>query len=166
MQDFTHSLATYRAIRDRILASETALDEETLADTLEGLTDLHEVVAAVVRSALFDEALAEGLKGYIQLMQCRLQRLTERAEARRQIARDAMLEVNVKKITAPDFTASIRPGSPALVVTEEGAIPPTYWQPRDPRLDRLGLLNDIKRGVVVEGATLSNPAPVLSVRIR
>jgi hypothetical protein len=161
-----HSLTSYRAIRDRILASDTDLDEETLTDTLEGLTDLHEVVAAVVRLALIDEAFAEGLKGHIEIMQSRLRRLTERAEARRLIARDAMVEVDLKKITAPDFTVSVRPGSPALVVTEERAIPPTYWQPREPRLDRLGLLNDLKKGLPVSGASLSNPIPVLSVRVR
>ena len=120
-------LTTYRTIRERIIALETDLDEETLADTLEGLTDLHEVVAAVVRSALIDEALAEGLKGHIETLQGRLRRLTERADARRQIARDAMLEVDLKKITAPDFTVSVRPGTPALVVTEESSIPEPYW---------------------------------------
>jgi hypothetical protein len=166
MIHLTHSLSAYKAIRERILAVEADIDEETLADTLEGLTDLPEIVAAVVRSALIDEALAEGLKGHIESLQQRMKRLSERADARRQIARDAMLEVDLKKITAPDFTISVRPGSPALVVTDEKTIPSTYWQPREPRLDRLGLLNDLKRGVMVEGATLSNPTPVLSVRVR
>ena len=164
--DLTHSLTTYRTIRDRIIALEADIDEETLADTLEGLTDLHEVMAAVVRSALVDEALAEGLKGHIETLQKRLRRLTDRASARRQIARDAMVEVDIRKIAAPDFTVSVRPGSPALVVTDEGAIPAPYWQPREPRLDRLGLLNDLKRGTPVAGAALSNPEPVLSVRVR
>jgi len=162
----SHSLTVYRTIRERILAVDADIDEATLTDTLEGITDLQEVVAAVVRSALIDEALADGLKGHIETMQGRLRRLSDRADARRQIARDAMLEVDLKKITAPDFTISVRPGTPALVVTEENSIPEPYWVPRDSRLDRMGLLNDLKRGVVVEGATLSNPAPVLSVRVR
>lgn len=166
MSQVSHSVATYRSIRDRIIALDTDLDEQTLADTLEGATDLHEIVSAVVRSALIDEALAEGLKSHIETMQGRLRRLSERADARRQIARDAMIEVDLKKITAPDFTITVRPGTTALVVTEESSIPEPYWLPRDPRLDRMGLLNDLKRGVVVEGATLSNPAPVLSVRVR
>ena len=166
MNLLTHSLAAYRVIRDRIIALEADIDEETLADTLEGLTDLHEVVAAVVRSALVDEALAEGLKGHIEILQQRLRRLSERANAQRTIARDAMIEVDIRKITAPDFTVSVRPGTPALVVTEEGVIPEPYWQPREPRLDRLGLLNDLKKGVAVAGAALSNPMPVLSVRVR
>ena len=130
------------------------------------MTDLHEVVAAVVRSALIDEALVEGLKGHIQALQDRLHRLSERASERRRIARDAMIEVDLRKIAAPDFTVSVRSGSPALVVVNEQAIPEPYWRPQKPRLDRIQVTNDLKRGVPVPGTALSNPEPVLSVRVR
>jgi hypothetical protein len=40
-----------------------------LADAVEALTDVHEVLQAVIRSALADEALATGLKGRIADMQ-------------------------------------------------------------------------------------------------
>src|SRR6202142_4552227 len=118
MTHLTHSLGVYQTIRVRIIALEADIDETTLADTLEGLTDIHEVLAAIVRSALLDEALAEGLKGHIQLLQGRLQRLTERGAERRRIARDAMVEVDIKKFAAPDFTVSGGPGQPSILVVE------------------------------------------------
>ena len=157
---------TYRTLRDRIRAQDPQIDEQTLADTVEGLTDLHEIVTAIVRSALADEALATGLKCRIADMQDRFDRLQDRASKRRQIAKDVMVELDLKKITAPDFTVSIRPGLPSLLVLDEAAVPSIYWQPSEPRLNRQKLSNELKTGAEIAGATLSNPEPVLSVRTR
>ena len=99
-------------------------------------------------------------------MEDRRDRLQDRAAKRRQIAKDVMLELDLKKITAPDFTISIRPGTPALLVLDEAAVPSIYWEPREPRLNRQGLLNELKDGAEVEGVALSNPEPVLSVRTK
>src|SRR5262249_7103970 len=101
----------YRTIRDRIRAEDPQIDEKTLADTVEGLTDLHEVLTAIIRAALADHALATGLDGRIGEMQARRDRLQDRAAKRRQIAKDVMVELDLKKLAAPDFTASIRPGT-------------------------------------------------------
>jgi Siphovirus Gp157 len=155
---------SYRAIRDRIQTEDPQIDEQTLADTVEGLTDLHEIVVAIVRAALADEALATGLKGRIAEMQDRLDRLQDCAAKRRQIAKDVMVELDLKKITAPDFTVSIRPGMPALLVLDGAAVPNIYWE-LEPRLNRQELL-ELKGGADIEGVTLSNPEPVLSVRTR
>ncbi|MFZ1068892.1 MAG: hypothetical protein WAN42_25625, partial [Pseudolabrys sp.] len=127
---------TYRAIRDRIRAQDPQIDEQTLADTVEGLTDLQEIVAAIVRAALADEALAMGLKSRIAEMQDRLDRLQDCAAKRRQIAKDVMVELDIKKT------------------------------PVAPRLNRQGLLSELKEGADIKGVTLSNPEPVLSVRTR
>ena len=156
----------YHVIRERLLTEDPDLDERTLADTVEGLTDLHEIVTAIVRSALEDEALAVGLKTRLGELQGRLERLEDRASKRRQIARDVMTETDLKKIVAPDFTVSVRPGSPALVVVDEKAIPASYFEPREPRLNRQALLAELKGGAAILGAELSNPTPVLSVRVR
>jgi hypothetical protein len=156
----------YRTMRDRILAEDPQIDEKTLADTVEGLTDLHEILMAVIRAALADQALATGLEGRIGEMQARRDRLQDRATKRRQIAKDAMVELDLKKLSAPDFTASIRPGTPALMVIDEAAVPSIYWEPREPRLNRQGLVTDLKQGAEIAGVVLSNPEPVLSVRTK
>src|SRR5215472_18823325 len=156
----------YRTIRDRIRAEDPHIDEQTLADTVDGLTDLHEIIAAIIRAALADEALATGLKGRIAEMQDRLARLQDCASKRRQIAKDVMLELEIRKITAPDFTVSVRPGMPSLLILDEAAVPSIYWQPVAPKLNRQGLLSELKDGADIKGVTLSNPEPVLSVRTR
>jgi hypothetical protein len=157
---------TYRAVRDRIRAEAPEIDEQSLADTVEGLTDLPEILGAIIRAALADRALATGLEGRIREMEARRDRLQDRAAKRRQIAKDVMVELDLKKLAAPDFTASIRPGTPALMVIDEAAVPSIYWEPREPRLNRQGLANDLKQGAEIAGVTLSNPEPILSVRTK
>lgn len=158
--------ATYRAIRDRLKAEDPTLDEQTLADTVEGLTDLHEIVIAIIRAALADEALVLGLKCRLSDMQGRLERLQDRASKRRAIAKGVMVEFDLKKLTAPDFTATLRDGMPSLLVLNEDAVPSIYWAPGEPKLKRQILAYDLKQGAEIEGATLSNPEPILSVRTR
>ena len=133
---------------------------------MEGLTDLHQIVEAIIRSALEDQALAGGLKGRFIEMEERLNRFEDRASKRRQIAKDVLVEPDLKKLQAPDFTASIRPGTPALMVIDEAAVPSIYWDPRDPKLNRQGLIADLKQGAEITGVSLSNPEPVLSVRTK
>ena len=157
---------TYCAVRDRIRAEDAQIDQQTLADTVEGLTDLHEVLTAIIRAALTDQALAIGLEGRIGEMQARRDRLQDRATKRRQIAKDVMIELDLKKLAAPDFTASIRLGAPALMVIDEAAVPSIYWEPREPRLNRKELTIDLKQGAEIAGVALSNPEPVLSVRTK
>ena len=99
-------------------------------------------------------------------MEGRLERLRDRAAKRRQIARDVMVELGLKKLNAPDFTASIREGMPSLMVIDEAAVPSIFWEPREPRLKRQELAQELKHGAEIAGVTLSNPEPVLSVRTR
>ena len=70
------------------------------------------MIAAVIRSALVDEALQAGLRTRLEEMRQRLARLEERGAKKRQLALDAMCEVGLKKLEQPDFTASARSGPP------------------------------------------------------
>ena len=69
------------------------------------------MIAAVIRSALVDEALQAGC-AHVWKMRRRLQRLEERGAKKRKLALEAMCEVGLKKLEQPDFTASARAGFP------------------------------------------------------
>jgi Siphovirus Gp157 len=156
----------YQRAKQRLLEDFPSADEETLLDTLEGITNLHEMIAAVIRSALVDEALHIGLRFRVEDMKERLSRLEQRGAKKRQLALDAMNEVGLTKLEQPDFTASARAGSPALVVIAEDRIPDAYWLPQPPKLDRQAILGELKRGAEIPGAQMSNTKPVLSVRTK
>ena len=159
-------VSKYQLLRQRLLMDFPSTDEETLTDTLEGITDLHEMIAAVIRSALVDEALHAGLRFRVDDMRERLSRLELRAAKKRELALVAMTETGLGKLEQPDFTASARAGSPTLVVIAEDRIPEAYWLPQPPKLDRQAILGELKRGLDIPGAQMSNPKPVLSVRTR
>jgi hypothetical protein len=55
---------------------------------------------------------------------------------------------------------------PSLLVLNENAVPSIYWQPSEPRLKRQELLSELKDGIDIDGVALSNPEPVLNVRVR
>jgi hypothetical protein len=159
-------VSTYQALRERLLSQWPEIDQETLADSLEGITDLHAMLAAVIRSALVDEALHAGLRLRLDEMKQRLSRFEERATRKRQLALEAMTEVGLIKLEQPDFTASSRAGSPSLVVITEETIPAPYWLPQPPKLDRQAILGELKRGAQIPGTQLSNPKSVLTVRTK
>src|SRR5690242_7683433 len=159
-------ILTYQVFKSRLQQQDLALDEETLRDTLEGITDLHEMIAAVIRSALVDEALQAGLRTRIEDMRQRLGRLAERGLKKRRLAIEAMNEAGLKKLEQPDFTASARLGAPPLVVTSEQDVPESYWVPQPPKLDRQALTSDLRHGDEIPGACLGNAAPILTVRTK
>ena len=113
-----------------------------------------------------DEALHAGLRLRVDDMKERLSRLELRANKKRQLVLEAMTEAGLAKLEQPDFTASARAGSPALVVIAENKIPDPYWLPQPPKLDRQAILVELKRGIDVPGAQMSNPKPLLSVRTK
>ena len=156
----------FTQLRERLKQDYPDIDDETLGDTLEGISDLPEQLQAVIRSALDDESLVEALKLRLADMRARVSRLEERSERKRSLAASVMRDAGLPRLTAPDFTASVRPVAPGLVVSNETLIPPDYWVPQPPKLNRQELISILKSGTSVPGAGLSNGGSTLSVRSR
>lgn len=163
-QQIRSEAAAHMDFRRQLLAELPDLDEETLADTLEGLTDLREMLAELIRSALDDEAFIVGLSTRLSDLKARLERLETRAKRKRQLALRVMADAVIPKLAVADFTASLKQGPPAVEVLAEDRIPPVYWKPQPPKLDKQGILAALKLGTAIEGAALAAPRIQLSVR--
>jgi hypothetical protein len=151
-------------LRRRLLELHPQIDEQTLADTLEGATNLREALEALVRSALDDEALARALKERIETMRGRLARLEARAASKRQVVVEGMSVADMTKIVAPDFTASVRTGPPGVEILDESELPIDFLVPQAPKPDKRAILDALTKGSYVPGALLSQPKTSLAVR--
>ena len=156
----------YKLLRERLLDAVPDADDETIRDTLEGITTLNELIAAIIRSAMIDQALQAGLRLRLDDMRERLSRLEQREGKKRQLVLEAMSEVGLTKLEQPDFTVSVRTGTPALVVIAENEIPTEYWIPQPAKLDRHAVVKTLKAGAAIAGVKLSNPQPILTVRTK
>ena len=159
-------VSRFEHLRRHLIETYPEIDYETLFDTLEGATSLNEAVGAIVRSAVDDESLAEALKARVEGMRERLSRIQHTASQKRRAALEAMEQVDLRKIVEPDFTISVRPCSPTVVVTCEAEVPDNYKVPQPPKIDRRKILDALKCGTDVPGAVLSNSQNTLSVRTK
>jgi hypothetical protein len=159
-------LTHHKYLRERLAADFPDVDEECLHDTLDGLTNLTDMLAEVLRSALEDQAFASALRGRVGDMQARLSRIEERARKKRDLVCSVMERADVRKLTEPDLTVSLRPSRAPLVVTDEEAIPEGYWKAQAPKLDRQGLIAALSAGRDVPGALLGNAPMTISVRTK
>ena len=159
-------LAHHEYLRQQLAERFPDADEETLRDTLEGMTDLTDMLAELIRSSLDDKALVVALKQRMLDMDQRCIRFEARAHKKRSLVWDIMERTDIKKIAAPDLTASLRASKASVTVIDESKIPADYWISQAPKLDRNGLYKALQAGVDINGAALTNAPPTLSVRTK
>jgi hypothetical protein len=161
-----NTLLIHVDIREQLQREFPNADDETLRDAVEGLTNLPEMLASILRSHLDDLSSLAALRTRILDMQERFARIEYRADKKRTLVASVMERAGIKKLTEPDFTASLREVPPGLVVIEEGKIPAPFWKPQPPKLDRKALLTALKAGEIVAGAALGNGSSTIAVRTR
>lgn len=160
------NLSRFVRIRQELQNSYPDADEETILDTLEGLSDLPDILAEITRSYLDDKALSEALKDRIRDMTLRLDRYKSRYEKKKKIVAKYMKEAELSRLSQADLTVSLRQGAPSVEVIDEALIPGSYWQPVAPKLDRKGLLEDLKKDKSIEGVSLKQGNHFITVRTK
>jgi hypothetical protein len=158
--------AHYRRMAEQLRADCAGIDDETLKDTLEGVSDLPAMIEELIRSSLADGALMTGLKARLEEMDVRLQRLKERHEKKRERAAWAMAAAQMRRLEVEDFSVSLAQGSQKLAILDETKLPAIFFVPQPSKLDRSSLFNTLKRGEAVEGASLILGSPHVAVRTR
>lgn len=102
----TTELLKHQQLQEALKSEFPEADDETLEDTLEGLTELTDMIAAVLRSHLQDLALIRGLKGRIAEMQARVGRFERRAEKKRQLATSIMEQAAIRKLSGRFYSVT------------------------------------------------------------
>lgn len=148
----------------RSAIAELTDDEVAIRDTIEAETSLREMIAAVMADIDEDEILITGIGTMVGRLQERRQRLEERTDARKRAIQRAMEVGEIKTLPTPSGTLSLRAVPRAVEITDEILIPPEYFVPQPPRLDKKKLKDDLKDGKTVPGAHLDNGSMCLSIR--
>lgn len=166
MHDLSTATTVYKAMKERLM-SEFGLDEneETLRDTLEGATDLQDLIAKAAREARHEEAMAKAIADIVSEAQERKNRRLAKAERLRGAISWAMQDAGLPKIDAPDMTISQRMGQPKVVYTDDD---PARW-PDDMcvtkrELDKQKIKAALMSGESLPAAHLGNVMPVLTIR--
>lgn len=159
-------LSTYLILSDQLKAQYAEIDEETLRDTLEGISSLPDLIEAIIRASLEDGAFVEALKSRIGEMQERLSRLRARQEAKRTLVLWAMEKASLERHQASDFSLFLRTSPPRLEISDQEKIPGEFFVPQPSKIDRTALSAALKRGDPIDGAHLAPSARGLTVRVR
>lgn len=147
----------YREAAARL--ADLELDEQTIADTLEGLAGELEVKATNV--ALFIrniEASADAIKAAEGEMAKRRKAIEARADRIREYLKANMERTGISKIESPYLSLTIKKNPPSVVIDAEGQIPCEFFKdpppPPPPAVDKKAIADAIKAGNEVPGAHL------------
>jgi hypothetical protein len=129
-------------------------DNVLLLNTIEGESDVLEVLDRVVEAAIADKKLAE-------LARERAKRIEARADRARGVALQIIEALQVSPLERPLYSASISyPRKP--IVTDAMAVPDKFSRVS---VDMIALGKALRAGESVPGAELRNPEPQLTIRV-
>lgn len=138
--------------------SDLDMDEQTVADTLEGLAGALEVKATNV--AMFAknlEATAEAIKQAEADMAARRKAIENRAARVRAYLKSNMERTGLTEISCPHFKIAIRKNPPSVSIVAEELIPAEFKKqlpPPPPTVDKKAIADALKAGQDVPGARL------------
>jgi len=148
---------------------EVDIDVEYLIDTLDGETELFEIVLFMAEEISERDAMQDAIKSRIKVLSERNSRIENGTETLKAVITQAMDRASVTKIPGDFCTVSTRIVKPKLNVTNEAALPSKYFKVPSPVLNKKLLgedLANLTNGKTIEGAVLGNGGISLTIRRR
>lgn len=152
-------------ISELLIAHPELVDDEDLrADTFEGETDLHNILAKLVSMSLDAGAMAEAIKARGDELAERRKRFTNKEASIRGLIQSVMERADLPKVQLLEATLSIRQIAPSPVVADADLLPETCVKiERKP--DMAAIKEAIKEGEV-PGVVMSNGKASLTIRTK
>lgn len=119
------TLMQVKAVSD-MLADAYGDDEQLLLDTLEGQTDLYELVAKLLDGIERDEGDMKVLAEQISDRTMRSKRAAHRVKARREAISALMEAARVESLKLPEASVSWRLTAPKLAINDPQAVPDEF----------------------------------------
>lgn len=146
----------WRELADKL--ADMDLDAQTVADTIEA----SDVQCALEEKAQGYEMVARSFEAPIPAIDAEIKRLQamkkasqNRADVLRKRLHDAMVELQIEKISAPLFTIRRQKNPVAVEVYNADLIPFEFWKTPEPEIDKAGLKAALQAGKEIEGARLT-----------
>lgn len=164
--DLSREIDAAKIIRAQIadLMNGEDADPDLIRDMVEGETNIREILTAMIVNEAADLELLAGVKDRAESLKKRKDRIERRIDTRRALMLTAMQMAEIQKHETPDGTLSRRKTPAACIVTEEADIPAKFWEPQPPKLSKRAVLEALKAGEAVPGASLSNGGETISIR--
>lgn len=152
-----------RALGILELCPDLELDEQLKLSTLEGETDLNEIVSLLLAENEDDEGTIAAVKAQIDIRRERIARFERRIETRRNAVTSLMETAQIVKLPLPEATVSLRTLGPRPKVFDADQLPDDFVKlVRKPDTDAINAAFD--RGESIPGVTVTNGGSSLTVR--
>ena len=137
------------------LAEEEELTLEDIQDTLESLDgELEDKAVGYAMVMKEIEGQIDVIKKEIERLNSKVKTLNNNKDRMKNALQDAMIQTDNKEFKTDLFNFKIQNNPPSVKVLQESEIPEQYFIPQEPKLDKKGILAELKAGKDIQGVEM------------
>jgi len=138
-----------------LMYPELADDEDLRTDTVEGATDLKEIIEHLLNREKDAEVLVEGIGKRVSDLVGRRNKLKDRQQSIRAVILSLLHVVDLRKLELPEATISVIRTGPSVQIVDEGLVPDTLCRFKR-EVSKTAIKEALLAGEEVPGAVLTN----------